>query len=69
MGNDIGAYNTCQHGYRYGYANFDHSAVAANFGLHDPESPYLIDRPLVGEVIHDAHQVSWIEHQMSIFDL
>ena len=30
---------------------------------------YLIGGPMEGEKIHEAEQVSWIDHRITIFDL
>ena len=65
---DIGAYNTCGHLCRYCYANYSQELVVQNMRQHDPQSPFLLGHSLPGDVIHLAHQESWLEEQLSLFD-
>lgn len=69
LSGDIGAYDSCGHFCRYCYANNDYEAVRRNMKLHDPDSPFLIGNYTDEDIITDADQKSWIDDQMSLFDL
>ena len=66
---DIGAYDTCMHLCRYCYANSDPLLVRENARRHAPASPFLTGGYREDDIIHDVPQESWIDNQISLFDL
>lgn len=66
LGTDIGAYDTCGHLCRYCYANVHTDLVRENMRRHDPKSPFLIGSEQPGDVIHEAAQKSWVDHQLRL---
>ncbi len=66
---DIGAYDTCMHLCKYCYANNDKRLVLENFKRHNPDSPFLIGEYEDGDEIHEVDAKSWIDRQISIFDI
>ena len=69
LGMDIGAYDTCGHLCRYCYANTNPELVKENMKIHDPKSPFLLGHSTPEDIIHVAKQQSWINQQISMFDL
>ena len=66
LGVDIGAYDTCGHLCKYCYANSNTKLVKENMKKHNPMSPFLLDESMPGDVIHEAKQESWIDHQLRL---
>ncbi|MBE5896518.1 MAG: DUF1848 domain-containing protein [Lachnospiraceae bacterium] len=69
LGTDIGAYDTCGHLCRYCYANTNPELVKENMKIHDPKSQFLLGHSTPEDIIHVAKQQSWINQQISMFDL
>ncbi len=66
---DVGAYNTCGHGCRYCYANYNEESVRRAMAQHDPHSPLLLGQVQPGDVIRDARQESWRDGQLTLAEL
>lgn len=67
LGVDIGAYDTCGHLCKYCYANSNAELVKENMKKHNPMSPFLLGESMPGDVIHEAKQESWVDHQFNLF--
>ena len=68
---DIGAYDTCPNGCKYGYANKSPQKAQENYKLHNPASPLLIGSIGEDDVIIRGNQKSFLKsrtRQMSLFD-
>ncbi len=70
MGNDIGAYDSCQHFCKYCYANSSNQNVEITVQSHDVSSPLLIGNLADGDYVTVSKQQLWKikNKQISLFE-
>lgn len=66
LGTDIGAYDTCGHLCKYCYANVNPVLVKENMRKHNPDAPFLIGGYMLGDIVREAKQESWIDRQIRL---